>query len=199
MSVFTYPSGPHKRRHGPRGYAGYQSYRPWLRDEFAFRCVYCLVREQWGRIRGTFDLDHFLPVARRPDKEKTYDNLLYCCATCNLGKGNKLIPDPCQVLTARNVYIQDDGTIEASTPTARKVVRVLGLDDPEYTEFRLLWQGIVSLAERFAPELYFRLMGFPQDLPDLASLRPPHGNSRPKGVADSYHAQRNTGELPQKY
>ncbi len=42
---FRYPDGPHQRRHGPRGYASYESYRPWLRDEFAFRCVYCLTRE----------------------------------------------------------------------------------------------------------------------------------------------------------
>ncbi len=37
--LFVYPTLPHVRRHGPRGYADYPSYRPWLRDEFAFRCV----------------------------------------------------------------------------------------------------------------------------------------------------------------
>ncbi len=36
---FSYPNRPHVRRHGPRGYANYESYRPWLRDEFSFRCV----------------------------------------------------------------------------------------------------------------------------------------------------------------
>lgn len=49
---FNYPDAPHRRRHGPRGYADYASYRPWLRDEFTFRCVYCLLREQWGLVRG---------------------------------------------------------------------------------------------------------------------------------------------------
>ncbi len=39
MSPFIYPARPHTRRHGPQGYAGYASYRPWLRDEFSFRCV----------------------------------------------------------------------------------------------------------------------------------------------------------------
>ena len=47
---FVYPSTPHQRRHGPRGYADYGTYRPWLRDEFCFRCVFCLLREQWGRV-----------------------------------------------------------------------------------------------------------------------------------------------------
>ena len=42
---FSYPAAVHVRRHGPQGYADYASYRPWLRDEFAFRCVYCLLRD----------------------------------------------------------------------------------------------------------------------------------------------------------
>ena len=63
---FDYPA-PHLRRHGPMGYADYASYRPWLRDEFSFRCVYCLLREQWGRVRGLFDLDHFLDGRRLRD------------------------------------------------------------------------------------------------------------------------------------
>ena len=50
MTAFTYPSEPDVRRHGPQGYADAASYRPWLRDEFAFRCVYCLFREQWGKL-----------------------------------------------------------------------------------------------------------------------------------------------------
>lgn len=45
---FDYPELAHQRRHGPQGYAGYHSDRPWLRDEFEFRGVYCLIREQWG-------------------------------------------------------------------------------------------------------------------------------------------------------
>ncbi|MEX0819011.1 MAG: hypothetical protein WD070_05450 [Pirellulaceae bacterium] len=70
---FLYPTRPHIRRHGPV-YTAYESYRPWLRDEFSFRCVYCLKREQWGVVRGTFDIDHFVcsginsEVALRPSK-----------------------------------------------------------------------------------------------------------------------------------
>ena len=76
-SAFEYPSPAHIRRHGPQGYATYKSYRPWLRDEFAFRCVFCLAREQWGRESGEFDLDHFAPQATDPDLATNYDNLLY--------------------------------------------------------------------------------------------------------------------------
>ena len=59
MSPFVYPAQPHRRRHGPRGYAGYESYRDWLRDEFSFRCVYCLNHEQWVIAKGAFAIDHF--------------------------------------------------------------------------------------------------------------------------------------------
>jgi hypothetical protein len=47
IGVFDYPVGTHVRRHGPQGYLDYKHYKPWLRDEFSFRCVYCLCRETW--------------------------------------------------------------------------------------------------------------------------------------------------------
>jgi 5-methylcytosine-specific restriction endonuclease McrA len=68
------------------GYADYASYRPWLRDEFSFRCVYCLLREQWGRVRGAYDIDHFLPVVNHVGLALDYENLVYACTTCNTAK-----------------------------------------------------------------------------------------------------------------
>lgn len=47
QEVFRYPKDLQRRRHGPRGYLRYESYKPWLRDEFRFRCTYCLCRERW--------------------------------------------------------------------------------------------------------------------------------------------------------
>jgi len=44
-AVFHHPSAPAPRRHGPRGYLDYTSFKAWLRDEFTFRCVYCLTSE----------------------------------------------------------------------------------------------------------------------------------------------------------
>jgi hypothetical protein len=43
------------------------------------------------------------------------------------------------------------------------------------------------------------LLSFPDDLPDLAALRPPGGNTRPEGVSGCYFAQRDQGELPNMY
>ncbi len=74
---FNYPLRPHVRRHGPREYVDYLSFRPWLRDEFSFRCVYCLLREQWGRVRGSFDIDHLQPAVVDASRTLDYANLLY--------------------------------------------------------------------------------------------------------------------------
>jgi hypothetical protein len=97
------------------------------------------------------------------------------------------------------VQVREDGTIEGNTPAARRLIRALGLDDTEYTEFRLLWIGIVALAARHDPALYQRLMSFPQDLPNLRALRPPGRNSRPKGIEEAYFQRRELGILPLTY
>ena len=114
MTPFSYPTTPHMRRHGPQGYADYASFRPWLRDEFTFKWAFCLLREQWGRARGTFHLDHFHATVQHPDQRLTYENLLYCCATCNEVKGNRTLPDPCRVLLDGDVEVVEDGVLQAA-------------------------------------------------------------------------------------
>ncbi len=196
---FNYPDSPHTRRHGPRGYASYNSYRPWLRDEFCFRCVYCLIREQWGRTFGEFNLDHYLPQSLHPQHATDYDNLLYSCASCNVGKGDQIIPDPTSVLTAEQIIVHDDGEISGLTAEVDRLIRVLDLDDEDYRRWRRVWIRIIELAEQYDPQLYLDLTSFPEDLPDLARLRPPAGNERPEGVQASYFEQRKRGTLAMTY
>ena len=81
----------------------------------------------------------------------------------------------------------------------QRVIELLDLNDPRKVEFRSLWIVVVSLSERLAPELHLRVVGYPTDLPDLSRLRPPSGNSRPEGIAESHHASRARGELPATY
>lgn len=196
---FLYPPAPHVRRHGPAGYADYASYRPWLRDEFSFRCVYCLLREQWGWVGGVFDIDHFLPVVNRPDLATDYDNLLYACTTCNLAKRDQEIPDPLIVLTSVNVQVSEDGRLHTENADAACLIEILGLDMEDAAEFRMSWIGIVALAANSDPDLHRKLMGFPTDLPDLRRLRPPGGNRRHEGVNASWLARHKRGELPETY
>ena len=196
---FIYPPVPHVRRHGPRGYADHESYRPWLRDEFAFRCVYRLVREIWGLFKGVYALDHFLAVSARPDLAQEYDNLLYACVSCNLSKGSQQTPDPLSCLIDPDVFVTDDGTIHANNLEGRKLLDLLGLNRPRLREFRAMWIRIVHLAKLADPELFHHLMGFPADLPDLSALAPPGANTRPNGITQSHFARRQRGELPEIY
>ena len=198
-AAFDYPENAHVCRHGPRGYPDYQSYRPWLRDEFAFRCVYCLVREQWGRVSGEFDVEHFTPQAKSPALGLVYENLLNACHSCNLLKGGRDLPDPRLVLLRGTVLINPDGSVEGRTDDAKRLIKILGLDSNAYNTWRLIWIRNIELAEQYDREQYQRLMGFPDDLPDLSRLRPPSGNSRTEGINDSYYEKRRRGELPETY
>ena len=144
-------------------------------------------------------MEHFRPVASHPGDTLSYDNLLYGCSACNTGKGKQLVPDPLTALVRGDIWVNEDGTIEGRTRQARRLIRVLGLDDREYTEFRLVWLEIVSLAAREDPELYRKLMGFPNDLPNVGRLHPPGGNSRQEGIEQSYFVQKQKAVLPETY
>ena len=97
---FTYADAPHVRKHGPGGYEMYQSYKAWLRDEFTFRCVYCLERERWyPNGHAGFGVDHVKPKGQPEYVHLAchYPNLVYACNRCNTAKDGSLLLDPCEV------------------------------------------------------------------------------------------------------
>ena len=198
MEAFHYPNTRHRRRHGPEGYEDLESFRPWLRDEFLFRCVYCLEREQWSNIIAAFHIDHFQPIASRPGDKLEYDNLLYVCRACNLVKGDQAILDPLRVLLSDAVIVHSDGRIEGMTASARRLIEQMALNRGAYRQRRQLIGQIVALARRHDRMLYRALLGFPEQLPDLSRLRPP-GNKRPSGIGKSCFARAAAGSLPEIY
>jgi hypothetical protein len=194
---FLYPPAPLSRKHGPSGYTAYDSYRPWLRDEFVFRCAYCLCREAWSRRKGNFDLDHAEPQVLQPELELSYDNLVYSCHRCNLIKGSSLLPIP----SAVSLLVNGDGTISWLNDDGERLVDLLSLDDAENTNFRRMKIGIIRTLSRVEDEreTFILAMGFPiHDLPDLGKMKPDH-NSRPEGLLQSWHAKNTRGELPPFY
>lgn len=199
MRAYRYPSQRHRRKHGPQGYASPTQFGDWLRDEFVIRCVYCLEREQWVNRTGHFHGDHFLPVALRPDLKLAYDNLVYACHACNARKRAQVIPDPLQVFLRKAVTVRPDGMITTKTREARSLVEILQLNSREYRTHRRLMIRILRLAARCDPSLFAELMGFPDDVPDLASLAPPGGNTKPAGVEESHYALRRQRKLPDTY
>lgn len=203
---FAYPASPHARRHGPRGYQDYGDYKPWLRDEFAFRCVYCLEREAWSADRAdSFSVDHFVPRSIDSAREGEYDNLVYACTRCNSARRADPVPlDPARVGFADHLAVGEDGRITGRTPEGLALIILLRLDEGPALENR--HQALLLLQlKRERPDdpvihaLYLARFGYPADLPDLARLRPPGGNARPDGVTASHHARRSRGELPAVY
>jgi hypothetical protein len=91
--LFQYPPTPHERKHGPQGYEDFGSYKPWLRDEFSFRCVYCLCRETWFPDgAASFSVDHLQSQKVAPTRVTEYENLVYACCQCNACKQDAELP-----------------------------------------------------------------------------------------------------------
>jgi hypothetical protein len=197
--IFDYPDCRDHRRHWPRGYTKYDSYRPWLRDEFTFRCAYCLKREQWGHETGEFDIDHFQPQRLRPDLSADYENLVYACRRCNSAKSDSAVSDPFFVMCRTRVVTTADGRVFGVDAEAARLILILDLNSPRLVEWRVTWMRNIALAAEHDPLLLERLAGFPTDLPHLGRLRPPGGNARPDGIAESWRARQDQGTLPPLY
>lgn len=189
---FLYPSSPHQRRHGPQGYTNYESYKPWLRDEFSFRCVYCLVRERHYPNRDAgFSVDHLTPKSVEPELALEYENLVYACSRCNSYKGNRWpVPDPCATAYGSHLRVLADGRMEALSDQGQDLIDILDLNHPEQVQNRFYVLDIVRMLASFpaaeSAERLRLLLGYPEDLPDLRRLRPPGGNTRREGVSRSH-------------
>jgi HNH endonuclease len=205
MSLFSYPSTPLERRHGPHGYSDYQSYKPWLRDEATFRCVYCRVRERLHPDgSAAFGVDHLVPKSLAADRLLEYDNLAYVCAQCNALKGDSWpLPNPYSTSLGQCLEVQADGVVQPLTGEGELLIAVLRLDSPGRTLFRQRWLQLLRYLQERADDdsaaLLHWLLSFPDDLPNLTLLRPPGGNTRPEGVRGSYFALRERGLLPETY
>ncbi|QDV51785.1 HNH endonuclease [Gimesia fumaroli] len=196
--IFDYPVERQTRRHGPAGYTSYGQFRAWLRDEFTFRCIYCLKRETWGQVTGDYELDHFEPQSSNPELRLDYENLVYACRRCNLTKSAQKIENPLTLLCSERVSTLEDGTLETPDIETKRLILQLDLNSSNLKNWRILWMRIVELAERNNPELYDQIAGFPDLLPDLSTLRPPV-NHRIEGINESWFARRERDELPRTY
>lgn len=60
----------------------YRKYEPALRRDFLGTCAYCTISRREA-VTISFGIDHYIPQARCAALECVYENLMYCCATCN--------------------------------------------------------------------------------------------------------------------
>lgn len=193
------------RRHGPRGYSDYRSYKPWLRDEFTFRCMYCLWREA-SEPDGhhTFGVDHVQPQPTGSQVDSSYDSLVYPCNTCNSTRRD--VPPPVDLpreALRDHLRVLTDGTIEAQTIDGQELLELCRLNRPLLIAARHRMLTLIRVLQQSqSPEalpVLRELLGFPTDMPNLAVLRPPEGNARPEGIEQSCFSRRIRGELPEFY
>ena len=203
--VFQYPQQVHVRRRGPLGYLNYQSYKPWLRDEFQFRCVYCLWRERWVAVgEDAFSVDHLQARVDAPHLINNYDNLVYACCRCNSAKTDAhCVLDPCQHVLGQHLEILADGTIQGLTAQGRELIEICQLARPRITQARQrlldLFGVLLEAKTPKAASLLQYYLGFPDNLPMLSQSRPPNGNSCPEGIAQCHFERRQRGELSATY
>ena len=187
INPFRYPKTPLRRKHGPVGYSKYQHYRPWLRDEFDFRCVYCLKREQWVFQDGDFELDHQVAQSISPELCREYRNLVYACANCNARKGAKWLPAPEKVAYGACMEVLHDGRIVHHNDDGERLIDELALDSEKLTAKRYQWIRSIHSHQEHDWSLFLLWMGFPKDLPDLENVNPqPKDNSQPQGITESW-------------
>jgi hypothetical protein len=202
---FAYPDRPHRRRHGPRGYQEYGGFKEWLRDEFAFRCVYCLERERWDRgPAGSFSVDHLVPQSVDSARVCNYDNLAYACTRCNSHRRDVAVLDPIQTAFGEHLRVDEQGAIHALTPEGQDLIDQLYLDIDPALGVRQGVLAILALKRAWPDDLevhrvFEGMFKYPEDLPNLHRLRPPAGNTRPEGINNSHHARRARGELSEVY
>jgi hypothetical protein len=99
-----------------------------------------------------------------------------------------------------HLEVLDDGTIRGLTPPGVALIRICRLYRPKLTAFRHeMLEVWCTLERRHGPEaaaMRQRFFGLPANLPNLATLRPPGGNTRPQGIAQCYFERQRRGALP---
>jgi hypothetical protein len=78
------------RRSDPSAESDYRRYKQALREDFQYRCAYCILHEgdPYGGGFHHFQIDHFRPREDFPELRNTYSNLYYACSWCNRAKSD---------------------------------------------------------------------------------------------------------------
>jgi len=91
----------------------YRSYKESLAKDFNNRCGYTDCYDFWFGGKRNFQIDHFKPKSKYPDKITKYSNLVYTCSYVNRAKsdddGNYM--DPCDTDYNQHFYRDNLGNI----------------------------------------------------------------------------------------
>lgn len=149
-----------KRRDLKKKYKDYRKYKPFLRKDFSYACVYCTIHE--GEFGGfhSFHVEHFRPKSKFPGLETQYTNLLYACWKCNSFKGEdwpsgnplksgKGYLDPCVYDYAKYFTVDNHGIVTSTTKAARYMIERLHFNCNFLIKIRNERKRIRELIEKY--------------------------------------------------
>jgi len=117
-----------------------------------------------------------------------------------VAKGNQAVGDPLRLLRANSRHDAPRWIpLQPHDRETERLIEQLDLNSPKHREWRVLWIGTVDLAKKWDRTLYFKLVGFPKDLPSTDSDIDPPSNTRKEGLKHCWFARRQRGELPAEY
>lgn len=202
IHLFVYSATVLERKHGPVGYTTYHRFKPWLRDEFSFRCAYCLFRETWFPDgHEAFGVDHLNPKSQDPDQLLVYDNMVYACNRCNRCKGAKQLQvdnrqfQPFALPVGNYIRVEQDESIDEfgfvvaipSDPMESKkviaLIQALGLNSPLRVRWRRAMLRLAEIGHK-SPDrtdvlaLCRSMFGYPDIVPDLDADPPPRSSRK---------------------
>lgn len=139
-----------QRRENPPSKTKYGDLKPYLREDFNYRCGYCGDHDYF---RETYyEVDHFVPREYLKTLSlTTYSNLVYSCRSCNNSKSSRWpsgdesvhnngiegFIDPCHQSYPQQFERLPDGSIKATTTIGNWMWGNLALGNPIH---RLKWK-----------------------------------------------------------
>lgn len=156
MSLFQYPKSQHTRKLSPRQFKRYQSYKRYLQTEFTRVCVYCRQPDS-SSPNLNFGVDHYKPkgIQRFAHLVCAYENLYYCCGSCNSRKNDYWASDenagphivnPCDYEMAGHLrFDSKTGRVEPKTHHGKHTEELLQLNDDTVVQYRLNASKIVQI------------------------------------------------------
>jgi hypothetical protein len=155
LNPFSYPKSRHTRRLRPGPFTTYQEYKPFLREEFEKKCVYCRMPDTMKDYE-MYGVDHYRPKSLFTKLLTTYSNLFYCCNPCNRRKleywptrgrlKTHFIPNPCDHEMFTHLRFVGD-KVQARTPAGEVAYDLLDLDDPKVVEYRRFILDLLNIYE----------------------------------------------------
>lgn len=163
MSPFSYSKTKHVRHQEPGAFASYRKYKPFLRLEFARKCVYCRMPDTMKGTDG-FGVDHYRPKSIFPNLRATYSNLYYCCNQCNRRKtdywpspkleATHFIPNPCDHVMFSHLKYESSSVVSRSQP-GDVAMSYMDFNDSASIEQRQLMIDMIDLSTSKKQEIEF--------------------------------------------